>query len=151
MISFMAFSVSKQLFCSRDHSVSRLYRNLGPFHHLLFTTSSLAVIPREGISAGLCCPGQKFHDSGVVSSRISWTLLITYCFQGFVFLIQHNTVMESTQNTVFNFCGKAFCTVLAKRTRIVAPSNSSLGMLCVFNGATFVLDAIKLTSTRPSS
>lgn len=150
-ICFISPSVSRKAFSSLGVSVSKLYKNLGSLHHLLSVTSSLAGIPRKGISARFCTSGQKFRDSGDVSSRILWTLLITYYFKGLLFWIQHNTVIESTQNTVFNSWRKAFSTVLAEHTRIVAPTTSSRGILRVFNGATFVLDAIQLTSTRPSS
>ena len=151
MISFQAFSLSDWIWSSCGHSFSSLHRNSGPFHHLFSETNSLADMPRDGISAGFWLPGQNLHESGVVCARISCTLLMTYCFQGLRFLIQHKTVIESTQNTVSNFRGKASCTVLAKRTRIVASSSSSLGMLCFFNGATLVFDATNFTSMRPPS
>ena len=144
MISFQAFLLSDCLLSSCGHSLSSLNRNSVPFHHLFSETNSLADMPRDGISAGFWLPGQNLHESGVVCSQISCTLLMTYCFQGLRFLIQHKTVIESTQNTVSNFWGKTFCTVLAKRTNIVAPSSPSLGMLCFFNGATLVFDATNL-------
>ena len=124
MISFQAFSLSDWLLSSCGHSLSSLNRNSGPFHHLFSETNSLADMPRDGISAGFWLPGQNLHESGVVCSRISCTLLMTYCFQGLRFLIQHKTVIESTQNMVSNFRGKGVWTVLAKGTRIVAPSSS---------------------------
>ena len=139
MISFQAFSLSNWILSSCGHSLSFLNRNSGPFHHLLSETNPLADVTRDRISAGFWLPGQNLHDSRVVCARISCTLLMTYCFQGLKYLIQHKTVIEWTKNTVSNFWGKAFCTVLAKRTRIVAPYSSSLGMLCFFNGSTFSL------------
>ena len=151
MFSFQAFSLSNSLLSSCGHSLSSLNRNSGPFHHLFSATNSHADMSRYGISAGFWLPGQNLHESGVVCTRISCTLFMTYCFQGLRFLIQHKTVIESTQNTVSSFRGEAFCTVLAKRTRIVAPSSSSRGMLCFFNGATLVFDATNFTSMRPSS
>ena len=150
-ISSRAFPLSEHVSLSSGHSLSGLYRNSGPFHQLFSATNSLAVIPRDGLLAGFWLPGQNFHDSGVVCSRISCTLFMTYCFHGLTFFIQHNTVMESTQYTDSNLWGNAFCTAFASRTRIVAPSNSSLGILCFFSGATFVFDATKFTSIRPSS
>ena len=140
MISFQAFSLSDWLLSSCGHSLSSLNRNSGPFHHLFSETNSLADMPRDGISAGFWLPGQNLHESGVVCARISCTLLMTYCFQGLRFLIQHKTVIESTQNK----CSQ-------KMLQIVAPSSSSLGMLCFFNGATLVFDATNFASMRPSS
>ena len=63
-------------------SLSFLNRNSGPFHHLLSETKPLADMPHDRISAGFWLPGQNLHDSGVVCTRISCTLLMTYCFQG---------------------------------------------------------------------
>ena len=108
IISFQAFSLSDWIWSSCGHSFSSLHRNSGPFHHLFSETNSLADMPRDGISAGFWLPGQNLHESGVVCARISCTLLMTYCFQGLRFLIQHKTVIESIQNTVSNFRGKAF-------------------------------------------
>ena len=75
MISFQAFSLSDWIWSSCGHSLSPLYRNSGPFHHLFSETNSLADIPRDGISAGFWLPGQNFHESGVVCAQISCTLL----------------------------------------------------------------------------
>ena len=147
MISFQVFSLSNWILSSCGLSLSFLNGNSGPFHHLLSETNPLADMPRDRISAGFWLPGQNLHDSGVVCTRISCTLLMTYCFQGLKFFIQHKTVIEWTKNTVSNFWGKAFCTVLAKRTRIVVPYSSSLGMLCFFNGSTIVFDSTNFTSS----
>ena len=147
MIYFQAFSLSDWIWSSCSHSLSSLNRNSGPFHQLLSETNPLADMPHDGISAGFWLPGQNLHDSGVVCTRISCTLLMTYCFQGLKFLIQHKTVIEWTNNTVSNFWGKAFCTVLAKRTRIVAPYSSSVGMFCFLNGSTLVFDSTNFTSS----
>ena len=106
MISFQAFSLSDWIWSSCGHSLSPLYRNSGPFYHLFSETNSLADMPRDGISAGFWLPGQNSHESGVVYAQISCTLLVKYCFQGLIFLIQHKTVIESTQNMVSNFRGK---------------------------------------------
>ena len=147
-ISFIEDAVSV-LSVVRGHSDSGLYRNSGPFHHRVSFTKSIAFIPREGRSAGFSTPGQCLQESCGVLSRISFTLVITYCFHGLEFFIQYNTVIESTQFMVSMVCVScnAFLTVVSSRTRIFAPNNSNLGMLCVFNGATFVFAAIKFTST----
>ena len=108
MIPFQAFSLSDWVWSSCGHSLPPLYRNSGPFHHLFSETNSLLDMLRDGISAGFWLPGQNFHESGVVCAQISCTLLMMYCFQGLRFLIQHRTVIESTQNMVSNFRGKAF-------------------------------------------
>ena len=82
MISFQVFSLSNWILSSCGLSLSFLNRNSGPFHHLLSETNPLADMPHDRISAGFWLPGQNLHDSGVVCTRISCTLLMTYCFQG---------------------------------------------------------------------
>ena len=61
-ISSKAFPLSEHVSLSSGHSLSGLYKNSGPFHHLFSATNSLAVIPRDGLSAGFWLPGQNFHN-----------------------------------------------------------------------------------------
>lgn len=62
---------------------------------------------------------------------------------------------DSTANMCY--CGTLSCGELhfkmSSKEKVVPESlsNSSLGMVCFFNGAILVFDAIKLTSTCPSS
>ena len=70
---------------------------------------------------GSGCLGRTFTNQEWYALKF---LALYSLFQGLRFLIQHKTVIESTQNMVSYFRGKGVWTVLAKRTRIVAPSSS---------------------------
>jgi hypothetical protein len=79
--------------CSLD-----FIKNSGPFHHNLFSTSWVAVVPQDAMSAGFCLVGTYFHNSGGASLLISNNRFSTICLNSLLeFRIQLSTTVESDQ------------------------------------------------------
>ena len=91
-------------------------------------SSSFAVSPREGISAGLTSPGQCLHDSFGVRRRISSTRSPTSCFHARSFFIQHKVVIESVHKATGISVPRDF-NLLTRRAKIRAPNNSKRGIV----------------------
>jgi len=101
------------------------------------------------MSAGLLGPGQNLQAFWSVSSRISLTWCCTYCLQGLLFRIQHSTANESVQQYTSTLVVKLLNTQFTNRAKMLAPSNSRRGIVCLFKGATWVFDATIRTLILP--
>lgn len=112
------------------HPQVRKWRNGGPCHHKEFPNNLSPVNPRDRISAGFNGPGQCLQWFLDDNWQISLTLLVTYCFQGFLFLIQYRTDMESVQKTGSIFLDQVDKIVFTSLTRIKDPNNSRQGIDC---------------------
>ena len=76
-------------------------KNSGPYHHILFSTSWVAVVLRDAMSAGFCLVGTYFLNSEGESFLISCNRFSTNCLYSlFEFRIQLSTTVESDQKVV---------------------------------------------------
>ena len=140
------------LISETGHSSLGPDNQVGPHHHNSFFFSLEASSPLEPISAGFCSPGQCAQSSFGVILKMSFTRWRTNCFHSPLLLIHQSAVLLSShwrELFISTPSFKAFCTVSISFANTLPDINSSLGIVCIFSGATLVLDVSSITEKAP--
>ena len=127
--------------------------NGGPCNHCFEFINSLADTPLVSKSAGFCSPGQCDHLLDGTRDWIAVTRFTTNSFHLLgSLLIQANTNIESDQHVDSTSMGSlnVYRTKTVKRAQSTAPSNSNLGNVTFFKGATFDFAATREVTVEPS-
>ena len=140
--------------CDTGHSSFGPDNEVGPLHHNSFSFSLDANSPLEPTSAGFCSPRQCAQSSFRVILNISFTRWRTNCFHSPLLLIHQSAVLLSShirEPLISTSSFKAFCTVSMSFANTLPDINSSLGIVCVFSGATLVLEVSNVTVRVPNA